>query len=211
MLWTSRVAKAGNAKGLVSLSTVTLPMTTDLDQILSRHQRVSQATAEWRGGVELEYSGYLCSETPRADLVSSVRAIVFREDLVLVMRNLDGISIVPGGRVEEGETHEETLHRELLEEAGVEIKMMDQIGLVHLRHTTPKPENYPYPYPDFLWPVYVASFVRPRPDAKVDDGFEIASEFLPLQEVRGLGLDDFEKAFLAAAVEAVNPTGRGQA
>ncbi len=148
-------------------------------------------STKWRVA-ELEVSGYLCSEAPPAELVSSVRAIVFEEDRVLVMRNLDGIHIVPGGRVEEGETFEETLRRELLEDAGVEISLGAQIGLVHLRHTTPKPEGYPYLYPDFLWPVYAALVMSHRPDAKVDDGYEVASQFLPLKEVRTLGVESQE-------------------
>ena len=91
-----------------------------------------------------------------------------------------------------------------LEDAGEGLSVMAQIGLVHLRHTTPKPKGYPYLYPDFLWPVYVASVVGLRPGAKVDDGYEIASQFLPLQEVLRLALSDYEKAFLEAAVFA-NP------
>ena len=178
-------------------------MTDDLGRFLSRHKRVSQDTAKWRDGIELEISGYICSETPPADLVSSVRAIVFKADDVLVMRNLDGTYILPGGRVEEGETFDETLRRELLEEAGVEIKVLPQIGLVHLRHTTPKPKGYSYPYPDFLWPVFVASVVGLKPDARVDDGYDIASQFLPLQEVRASDLENFESAFLEAAVSAL--------
>ena len=173
---------------------------TGLDRFLSRHERVSRNTAKWRGGIELEVSGYLCSETPPSDLVSSVRAIVFKEDRVLVMRNHDSTHIVPGGRVEEGETREKSLQRELLEEAGIKIRVGGEIGLVHLRHTTAKPKNYPFLYPDFLWAVYVASFVRQRPDAKVDDDYEIASQFLPLQELRRLDLEDYEKALLEAAV-----------
>jgi ADP-ribose pyrophosphatase YjhB (NUDIX family) len=102
--------------------------------------------------------------------------------------------------VEEGETHEETLKRELLEGAGVEIKVIGQIGFVHLRHTTPKPQNYLYPYPDFLWPVYNACFERWRNDAKMKDDYEISSRLLPLQEVRGLALESYEKVFLEVAV-----------
>ena len=179
----------------------------DLEKFLSRQKLVSQDTAQWRDGIELQVSSYLCSETPPVDLVSSVRAVVFKEDRVLVMRNLDGIHILPGGRVEEAEAHEDTLHRELLEEAGIEIRIGAQIGLIHLRHTTPKPKGYRYPYPDFLWPVYVASFVRERPDAKVADGYEVESEFLPLEEVQKLAMGPHEKVFLEAAVEAKKPTG----
>jgi 8-oxo-dGTP pyrophosphatase MutT (NUDIX family) len=173
---------------------------TDLDNFLSRHSRISRNTAQWRKGIELEITGYLCSEAPPADLVSSVRAIVFKEDRVLVMRNLDGIYILPGGRVEDGETHRETLQRELLEEAGAEIRAIVQFGLIHLKHTTPKPKGHPYPYPDFLWPVYLASFVKSRPEARVEDGYDISSEFMPLQDVRGLALDDHDRVFLEEAV-----------
>ena len=177
-------------------------MTADLRRFLAGQKHVSQGTATWPNGIELEIAGYFCVENPPLELVSSVRAIVLREDHVLVMRNLDGTHIVPGGRVEEGETHEETLRRELVEEAGVEIEVGTRIGLVHLRHTTPRPKDHPYPYPDFLWPVYVASFVSDVPHARVEDDYETSSRFMSVHDVRGLVLDGYEKAFLEAAVSA---------
>ena len=177
-------------------------MTTDLSQFLSRQMRVSNTKAKWGLQIELDISGYLSAESPPQDLVSSVRGIVFREDQVLVMENLDGTHILPGGRVEQGETHEETLRRELLEEAGVYIAIGDQVGFVHLRHMTPKPKGHPHPYPDFFWPVYVALYVGFRPEAKVEDDYEVSSRFLPVQEVRRLALGDHEKALLDAAVTA---------
>ncbi len=173
---------------------------TALDKFLSRHSRISRNTAQWPKGIELEVSGYLCSEAPPADLVSSVRAIVFKDDRMLVIRYLDGIYILPGGRVEDGETHVETLQRELLEEAGAEIRVVVQFGLIHLKDTTPMPKGHPCPYPDFLWPIYVASFVTSRPEARVEDGYELSPEFMPLQEVRGLALDGHDRVFLEEAV-----------
>ena len=179
----------------------------DLDEYLSRQQRLSRSTAKWGGGIELEITGYLGSESPPTDLVSSVRAIVFKDDQVLVIENVDGAGILPGGRVEEGETLMETLRRELLEEAGVEIAILTQVGLIHLRHLTAKPENHPYPYPDFLWPTYAASAVSERPVFKVEDDYAVASLFMPVERVRQLELEEFEYSFLEAAVEVVDPSG----
>jgi len=151
----------------------------------------------------LRIIGYLSTESPPVDLVSSVRAIVLKGDHVLVIRNLEGAHILPGGRVEKGETFEDALRRELLEEAGVEIDFKDQIGLVRLRHITPRPKDYSYLYPDFLQPVYAAAFAGFSPEAKVADGYEVSSQFLPVAEVRKLPSDDFEEPFLDAAIAAI--------
>ena len=175
---------------------------TDLNEFLARQTLVSTSHSTWPGPIELTVSGYLSAEAPPAELVSSVRAIVLKADSVLVMRNLDSTNILPGGRVEKGETHEGILRREVLKEAGVEIEVLARIGLMHLKHTTPKPKDYPYSYPDFLWPIYAASFAGWRLDAKVEDGYEVSSGFLPIHEVRTLGLEDQELAFLDAAIDA---------
>ena len=174
----------------------------DLDDYLARQEPVSEGTADWAGGIKLRIAGYLSTETPPLDLVSSVRAIVLKEADVLVMRNQDGTHILPGGRVEKGEGLVEALRRELLEEAGLDVHVENQIGLLHLRHTTPRPEGYPNLYPDFLQPVYAAPFAAYRPQAKVADDYEISSRFLPLAEVRKLELEDFEAPMLDAAVAA---------
>ena len=177
-----------------------MDLPTDLQEFPGRQQHVSSDTATWPGPIALKIDGYLSREPPPAHLVSSVRALVFREDHVLVMRNRDGTHIHPGGRVEEGETHEETLRRELLEEAGVEIDVLRRLGFVHLKHTTPKPRDHPYPYPDFIWPIYAASFTGWKPEAKIEDDYEVSCRFMPVRDVVGIGLTDHEKEFLRACL-----------
>ncbi|MEO8084503.1 MAG: NUDIX domain-containing protein, partial [Ardenticatenales bacterium] len=54
--------------------------------------------------------------------VSSVRAIVLAGDNVLVVTNEHQMHIVPGGRPKQGETHDDALRRELLEETGWTIE-----------------------------------------------------------------------------------------
>jgi ADP-ribose pyrophosphatase YjhB (NUDIX family) len=160
----------------------------------------SLATASWRRGIDLGIRSYISSETPPGELVSSVRAVVLREDSVLTMTNLYGDHILPGGRVEEGETHSEALRRELFEEARVELAIMGRIGFMHLRHTSPKPEDYRYLYPVFIWQIWAASLVEFRPDLMVDDGCEVSFRLLSFQEIGELNLDSHRAAFLEEAL-----------
>ncbi len=158
----------------------------------------SLATASWRRGIDLGIRTYISYEAPPGELVSSVRAVVLREDSVLTMTNLYGAHILPGGRVEEGETHDEALRREVFEEARVELAIMGRIGFMHLRHTSPKPEDYRYLYPVFIWQIWAASLVEFRPDLMVDDGCEVSFRLLSFQEIGELNLDSHRAEFLEA-------------
>ena len=109
----------------------------------------------WHGGeIRLVVSSYVSDELPPRDFITSVRTLVFHGDNILLMQNRDRVHILPGGRVEPGETLQEALRREILEEAGIEIACSERLGFVHLRHETPRPPQYPYPYPDFFWLIY---------------------------------------------------------
>jgi 8-oxo-dGTP pyrophosphatase MutT (NUDIX family) len=52
----------------------------------------------------------------------SVRAIIVKNDRVAMQQSRDGIFKILGGVVEDGETHEETLAREVEEESGLIVK-----------------------------------------------------------------------------------------
>jgi 8-oxo-dGTP pyrophosphatase MutT (NUDIX family) len=100
---------------------------------------------------------YLTDRPPPAALVSSVRAVVFRRDRVAVIQDGQGSGhVVPGGRTEPGETQEQALRREVLEECGWTIGPPRLFAVLHLHHLTPKPPGHDRPYPDFLQPVFAA-------------------------------------------------------
>ncbi|MGB3104005.1 (deoxy)nucleoside triphosphate pyrophosphohydrolase [Sphingobacterium siyangense] len=62
------------------------------------------------------------------DLITVVCGIIFKDDLVLICRRKAEKSLgsyweFPGGKVEDGESHEESLLRELIEELNLKVKI----------------------------------------------------------------------------------------
>jgi 8-oxo-dGTP pyrophosphatase MutT (NUDIX family) len=153
------------------------------------------------GTLPLRITLYLGNEPPPLKYVSSVRAIVFRNCSVLVVRQASGhMYIIPGGRVEKGESLPETLRREILEETGWTLFGIKLLGFMHLHHLGAKPQNYEYPYPDFLWPIYLAEAKDFVAEAKVPDKWVFESDFRPIEEVRKLPLEKGELLLLEAAL-----------
>jgi ADP-ribose pyrophosphatase YjhB (NUDIX family) len=173
----------------------------DIPSYVMNLHALTEETTTWFGGLSIRFKGYLTDQMPPVEFVSSVRALVFRGLEVLVMTNSDGYRhIVPGGRREKGEGLEETLRREILEEAGLTIGHPTLLGIVHYHHRCPKPENYPHPYPDFLWVVYMVDALDTVPGAKLPDDYEREAGFSSLVEVEALGLTSYERLFLAEAL-----------
>jgi 8-oxo-dGTP pyrophosphatase MutT (NUDIX family) len=175
----------------------------DLTAYLARHPATAEEEAVWgrEHPIRLAITAHLIDRPPPAAYVTSVRAILFRGDEVMVLRNRDTDAyVVPGGRREGDETFEATLRREVGEETGWTLRDPLLIGLYRMRHLTPRPEGYPYLYPDFLQLVYAAEADRPAPELLVDDGYDADPGFRPLAEVGRLALSACERVFLAAAL-----------
>jgi ADP-ribose pyrophosphatase YjhB (NUDIX family) len=170
-----------------------------LAEYLARCAKVGPETeAVWgNGSLPLRIRTYLTTYPPPLEFVNSVRSLVFRRNEILVLRNRDGLHIVPGGRREIGETLEETVAREVLEESGWKITWLGLLGLYHFHHLSAKPTDYPYLYPDFLNVVYVGEAMDFVPEARLPDEYEIDASFHPIEEVLALNLP--EQVFLDAA------------
>ena len=100
-----------------------------------------------------------------AKLLVSVRGVIFRGSRVIVVwaqTPNDGIMshIMPGGRVEEGETEMQALRREAAEETGWCIARPRPLAVLHYHHLTPRPKGHKFAHPDFVQPIYLVDGTR---------------------------------------------------
>lgn len=152
--------------------------------------------------MHLNMACYVGSRQPPLKYVSSVRAIVFRDDAVLVVSGERGqFYILPGGRREKQESMEETLRREVLEETGWTLKELSILGFMHFHHLNPKKTDYPYPYPDFLWSVYIAQADKYIPEAITADKYVTGVKFYHIEDLPGLGFEKGGLVFLDDAIK----------
>jgi ADP-ribose pyrophosphatase YjhB (NUDIX family) len=145
----------------------------ELAAYLARHPAGAEESAVWGAGrpIFLRISGHLAVEPPPTPFVQSVRALLFRGDELMVLSNRDSPAyVVPGGRREGDEPPDAALRREVGEETGWTLRDPRLVGFYWMHHTTPRPADYPYLYPDFLQPVYMAEAAQHRPELLVDDG-----------------------------------------
>jgi len=174
---------------------------TKLTGFLTSGRLITEASVSW-GDMPLKFAYYLSSLQPPVRYVSSVRAIVFRDDTVLVVTDKrNQFYILPGGRKEKNETPEETLRREVLEETGWTPKELSLLGFIHFHHLEQKPADYEYPYPDFIWPVYISEADIYTQEAVEDDDYVLDSRFYPISDALELGINEGEKGLLRAAIK----------
>jgi len=161
---------------------------------------VATESVVWgEGTLPLHVSVCLGADLPPDPLITSARCLVFRGESILVLRNADGVQIIPGGRREPGESIESALRREMLEETGWHVGPPVPIGFLHLHHLARKQAGYPYPHPDFFQVVCRADAVRCEPRARVAGDYERYASFLPVSQATGLGLPLCQRTLLQAA------------
>jgi 8-oxo-dGTP pyrophosphatase MutT (NUDIX family) len=146
---------------------------------------------------------YLTDRPPPGVLVSSVRAVVFRKGDVMVVQDRQGAGhVVPGGRIEPGETQSEALRREVLEECGWTFVSPRLFAVLHFHHLTPKPLGHDRLYPDFLQPVFVVEAQDfHRSYVKRAGEIEAGSRMTPVRRARSL-LAEGQRILLGAALAA---------
>ena len=162
-------------------------MKSNLETFLARHKPLVERSEIWgEGTISLRIRNFITGEFPPHEYITSVKSFVLQKDQVLVVRNPQGVHLLPGGRIENGETFIDTIQREIIEETGWTISNLVLIGFTHFHHLTPKPEGYQYPYPDFIQLNYMAEAVEHLKDSKILDDYVIDSQFYPLSEIHSL-------------------------
>ena len=168
-----------------------------LEAFLARHPSFGGWREEW-DGVPLEFRTCLSDELAPRAFVGSVRAIVLRDEEVLLVHSSVPILSV-GGRCKPGETVEQTLFREVAEETGWKVSLVGVIGFIHCRHLDEQRPAWGRPAPDFIDPLFVV--VAEEFDVKLMDSNESKCEFVPIDQVEGLGVEEINRKFLCEAVQ----------
>ncbi len=122
---------------------------------------------------------------------------VIRDQEVLVVHSKVPILTV-GGRCEPHETLEQGLIREVAEETGCLVQLVDLIGFIHAQHLNEQRPDWGRPAPDFIDLMFVTQFQGF--DAKRKDPDQPHSEFISLSQVEAFGIEEINRTFLNAAL-----------
>ena len=125
------------------------------------------------------------------------------DDRVLLVQDRDGVHIIPGGKLEPGESPEEAMRREVIEETGWSLVFCTPIGVLHFTHVRPMPRDQAV-QPDFLQVVYAAIPGEYHPELREVDGYEIGSEFVSIDQVRGTSLGTGQETYIETAIRATS-------
>ncbi len=172
-----------------------------LDRFLTGARLLCEEGIIWGSTLRFLLRTYATRAEPPIELVTSVRCIVFRGADVLALMDRGGGHIVPGGRREPGETLEQALRREVLEETGWAIGTPQQLGCIVFHHIDLPPPEYRGHYPHFVQVVYWAEAVSYHPDLLRPDEIDGEARFLSLGEATRLRLSAYQQAFLTLALE----------
>jgi ADP-ribose pyrophosphatase YjhB (NUDIX family) len=165
---------------------------------LAGKRPLSVEGARWPG-VELDLATYAGEALPPVELIVSVRCVVTVGDQVLLCHGDQGDCYIwPGGRVEPGETWQQTAAREVHEETGwdLDLASLRVVGFLHFHHRSPMPADHPYPHPDFLQLLTHATATGDPVDWADPEGQVLRSHLVAAEALAGQSLTAGERELL---------------
>ena len=154
-------------------------------------------------GLELVCTAYAREPDGIDDaLIRSVRCLTRVDHRIVVCDTPDGEHVLPGGRREAGETHEETAIREVHEETGWHVipRTVTYLGLFHIEFINVEKTDPALPSPDIIQLIFtgIASDRDVDADAEWKDteGWEQGSRLVAIQEVHEIVSSPVQRAFV---------------
>ena len=167
--------------------------------LLAGLQPACREEVVWPGGQHLEVTTFLVDRLDGEANLSSVRAVVLSGDReVLVVSDPTSTHILPGGRIQPGESLDLALKREIGEESGWTVLEPRLIGVLHFHHLKPRADGVPAT--DFLQAVFAVERDAYHLELREQDGHETGSEFVSIEDARSLDLTQRERMLLKAAL-----------
>jgi 8-oxo-dGTP diphosphatase len=90
---------------------------------------------------------YITNELPPLEVCRTVFGFAFNGDRVLLIRLKNRDWDIPGGKIDPGETLQQAVIREVLEEAFTQVEIIDLIGIQELELFGAPPEKLGWKYP----------------------------------------------------------------
>ncbi|WP_432884545.1 NUDIX domain-containing protein [Kribbella sp. CA-245084] len=113
-------------------------------------------------------------DQPPDELISNVHVVCRTSGGIVVCGNDLGWRFLPGGTREPGETIEELVSRELLEEAGARLTgPLTWLGAHRADHRRPAPYRPHLPHPVSYWANFVADVVIEQEPTNPEDGEQV--------------------------------------
>jgi ADP-ribose pyrophosphatase YjhB (NUDIX family) len=176
-----------------------------LRSYLDAHVAHHETTESWPIHGRLKVRLALGSTLPPPHVSSSILAIVVNANRHVLFLHPSSPSgtiahVLIGGRPEAGETPEQTVIREALEETGWRIEPIRLIGFRHFQHLDPNTPRNDRPYPDFIQPIYAARAIAHEP-ALALPADRIPAEFIDFEVAENL-TEPGQRPLLRATIEA---------
>jgi len=140
-------------------------------------------SGEWGNGLSWKF--YLSNYLPTRRLCSAVFGILQHNQKILLTKTRRGWEL-PGGHIEEGESIEEALKREMLEEVGANINGCRLVGYrkIIASHPIKNRNGKNYPFPVSYIPHYMVITNKDLVPPSGDQGEILGSELFTLTDLR---------------------------